>query len=133
MPYSGLCRCDLVKFTEALEEIYCQHLEILKTNKQAVTRVFWLQLGQLMLPHRRKCINYHGNITRLLQGSSDSLIREQCFEFSEKPNIPFYSVINSPTTQHFFFSSSDFIATTCFGHTTIIRGHTVVYCLKLLA
>jgi hypothetical protein len=32
-----------------------------------------------------------------------------------------------------FFSCADVIATTCFGHTTIIRRHTVVYCLKLLA
>jgi hypothetical protein len=33
--------------------------------------------------------------------------------------------------QQFFFSFSDIIATTCFGHTTIIKQHTVVYCLKL--
>jgi hypothetical protein len=32
-----------------------------------------------------------------------------------------------------FFSSSDVIATTCFGHTTIIKWYTVVYCLKLFA
>jgi hypothetical protein len=30
-------------------------------------------------------------------------------------------------------SSSDVTATTCFGHTTIIKWHTVVYCLKLFA
>jgi hypothetical protein len=32
-----------------------------------------------------------------------------------------------------FFSSSDVTGTTCFGHRTIIRRRTVVYCLKLLA
>jgi hypothetical protein len=38
------------------------------------------------------------------------------------------------TQQQFFFSfSSDVTATTCFGHTTIIRWHTVVYSLKLFA
>jgi hypothetical protein len=37
--------------------------------------------------------------------------------------------IIGPSTQQFF--SSDVIATTCFGHTTIIKQHTVVYCLKL--
>jgi hypothetical protein len=31
----------------------------------------------------------------------------------------------APSTQQFFFSSSDVIATTCLGHTTIIRWHTV--------
>jgi hypothetical protein len=31
-----------------------------------------------------------------------------------------------PSTQQFFFSSSDVIATTCFGRTTIIKCHTVV-------
>jgi hypothetical protein len=30
-------------------------------------------------------------------------------------------------------SSSDVTATTCFGHTTIIKRDTVVYCLKLFA
>jgi hypothetical protein len=39
--------------------------------------------------------------------------------------------IMGPSTQQFFFSSSDVIATTCFGHTTIIKQHTVVYCFKL--
>jgi hypothetical protein len=49
----------------------------------------------------------------------------------------FISIINKAimgsSTQQFFFSPSDVIATTCFGHTTIIQRHTVVYCLKLLA
>jgi hypothetical protein len=35
--------------------------------------------------------------------------------------------IMGPSTQQFFFSSSDVIATTCFGHTAIIKWHTVVY------
>jgi hypothetical protein len=34
--------------------------------------------------------------------------------------------IEGPSTKQFFFSSSDVIATTCFGHTTIIMWHTVV-------
>jgi hypothetical protein len=37
-----------------------------------------------------------------------------------------------PLTQQFFFSSFDVIATKCFGDTTIIRWHKVVYCLKLI-
>jgi hypothetical protein len=37
------------------------------------------------------------------------------------------------STQRFFFSSSNVIATTSFGHTTIIRQHTLVYCLKPFA
>jgi hypothetical protein len=41
--------------------------------------------------------------------------------------------IMGPSTQQFFFSSSDVIATTCFGHTTIIMWHKVVYCRKLFA
>jgi hypothetical protein len=47
------------------------------------------------------------------------------------------SIINKaimgPLTEHFFFSSSDVIAITCFGHTIIIKWHTVVYCRKLFA
>jgi hypothetical protein len=35
-----------------------------------------------------------------------------------------------PSTQQFFFLSSDVIATTCFDHTIIIRRQTVVYCRK---
>jgi hypothetical protein len=36
--------------------------------------------------------------------------------------------IMDPSTQQFFFFSSDVIVTTCFDHTTIIKRHTVVYC-----
>jgi hypothetical protein len=31
-----------------------------------------------------------------------------------------------PSTQQFFSSSSDVIATTCFGHTTIIKRHSSI-------
>jgi hypothetical protein len=34
--------------------------------------------------------------------------------------------IMGPSTQQFNFFSSDVIATTCFGHTTITKRHTVV-------
>jgi hypothetical protein len=40
--------------------------------------------------------------------------------------------IMGPSTQQFFFSSSDVIAT-CFDHTIIIRWETVVYCRKWFA
>jgi hypothetical protein len=40
--------------------------------------------------------------------------------------------IMGPATQQ-FSSSSDVIATTCLGHTTIIKRHTVLFCLKLFA
>jgi hypothetical protein len=45
----------------------------------------------------------------------------------------FNKAIMDPSTQQFFFSSSDVIATTCFGHTTIIKRYAVVYYLKLFA
>jgi hypothetical protein len=58
----------------------------------------------------------------------------------EKKDLPYHQTnymvnkaIMGPSTQQIVFSSSDVIATTCFGHTTIIKWHTVVYCLKLLA
>jgi hypothetical protein len=38
-----------------------------------------------------------------------------------------------PQRDNYFSSSSDIIVTTCFGHMTIIKCHTVVYCLKLFA
>jgi hypothetical protein len=41
--------------------------------------------------------------------------------------------IMGPSTQQFFFFSSDVAVTTCFGHTTIIKRYTVVYYLKLPA
>jgi hypothetical protein len=45
-----------------------------------------------------------------------------------------YQIINKaimgPSTQQIFSSS---VIATCFGHMTIIKWHTVVYCLKLLA
>jgi hypothetical protein len=37
------------------------------------------------------------------------------------------AAINGPSTQQFLLSSSDVTATTCFGYTTIIKLHTVVY------
>jgi hypothetical protein len=43
------------------------------------------------------------------------------------------SSINGSSTQQFLLSSSVITATTCFGHTTIIKRRTVVYFLKLLA
>jgi hypothetical protein len=41
--------------------------------------------------------------------------------------------IMGPSTQQFFFSSSDVSATTCFDHSTIIRRQTVEYCRKRYA
>jgi hypothetical protein len=41
--------------------------------------------------------------------------------------------IMGPSTQQFFFSSSDVIASTCFDHTIIIRRQIVVYCRKWFA
>jgi hypothetical protein len=41
--------------------------------------------------------------------------------------------IMGPSTQQYFFSSSDVIATTCFDHTIIFRRQTVVYCRKRFA
>jgi hypothetical protein len=42
-------------------------------------------------------------------------------------------VSNGPSTQQLFLSFSDVIARTRFGHTTIIKWQTVLYCPKLFA
>jgi hypothetical protein len=46
-------------------------------------------------------------------------------------SVTYIKAIMGSSTQQ-FFSSSDVIATTYCGHTTIMKWHTVAYCVKLV-